>query len=147
MLMKNCEDKKGILFSKIICQMFYYYLNDRKNMKGRNYMDQIKSFMPDKIKKGQKIIIYGAGRYGELALRGLQHLSLQPSFFVDRSLAGTMYLGINVIAPKELENYKNDIVLIASYNYFNEMLEILQTTGIKYYYDILELLKIEYDEN
>ena len=116
-------------------------------MKGRNYMDQIKSFRPDKIKKGQKIIIYGAGRYGELALRGLQHLSLQPSFFVDRSLAGTMYLGINVIAPKELENYKNDIVLIASYNYFNEMLEILQTTGIKYYYDILELLKIEYDEN
>ncbi len=39
-----------------------------------------KSFTADCLKENQKIIIYGAGRYGELALRGLQHLGLQPSY-------------------------------------------------------------------
>ncbi len=105
-----------------------------------------KSFTLKDLNSGQKIIIYGAGRYGELALRGLQYLKLQPMFFADRFLAGEERLGIKVIEPSELQNYKDDVILIASYNHFYEMLSFLQDNGNLYYYDILELLKLNYDE-
>lgn len=105
------------------------------------------SFTLDDLRDNQKIIIYGAGRYGELALRGLQHLNLQPTYFADRALAGKEHLGVKVVAPNELKNYKEDIILIASYNYFYEMLNTLWEFGNKYYYDILQLMKLEYDKS
>ncbi len=105
-----------------------------------------KSFTADCLKENQKIIIYGAGRYGELALRGLQHLGLQPSYFADRTLAGTEYMGVKVISPNELGKFQEDVVLIASLNYFYEMLSIVQVSGNEYY-DIFELIKLEYDES
>lgn len=106
-----------------------------------------KSFLPKDLKEGQHIIIYGAGRYGELALRGLQHLNLEPLYFADKTFAGKKYLGIKVISPNELKNHKKDVILIASYNYFSEMIETLKTTGNIFFYDILKLLELKYDES
>ena len=120
--------------------------NDVHISSGEN-MRITKSFTLEDLRDNQKIIIYGAGRYGELALRGLQHLKLQPLYFADRVLAGKEHLGVKVIAPHELKNYKEDIILIASYNYFYDMLDTLEKYGNHYYYDILELLKLEYDES
>lgn len=110
-------------------------------------MRQTESFTPEELKKGQRVIIYGAGRYGELALRGLQHLGIQPFCFADKALAGTEYYGVPVIAPGELENYRDDIVLIASYNHFGEMLSSLRSYGCRFGRDMLSLLTLEYDES
>lgn len=104
-----------------------------------------KSFTADCLKENQKIIIYGAGRYGELAFRGLEYLGLKPAYFADRSLSGTHYMGIEVISPDDLKNYQEDVVLIASLNYFYEMLSVVQVMGNEYY-DIYELILLQYDE-
>lgn len=106
-----------------------------------------KSFTADCVQENQKIVIYGAGRYGELAYRGLEYLGLKPAYFVDRSLCGTQYMGTDVISPDELGEHLEDIILIASLNYFYEMLSMVQALGNEYYYDIFELVKLEYDES
>lgn len=110
-------------------------------------MRQTKSFAPEMVRAGQRIVIYGAGRYGELALRGLEYFGLRPDCFADRALAGGEYYGVPVIAPDELKRRGDDIVLIASYNHFGEMLSLLRSYGCSHYYDILSLLEAGYDEN
>lgn len=109
-------------------------------------MRQTKSFAPEMVRAGQRIVIYGAGRYGELALRGLEYFGLRPDCFADRALAGGEYYGVPVIAPDELKRRGDDIVLIASYNHFGEMLSLLRSYGCSHYYDILSLLEAGYDE-
>lgn len=103
-----------------------------------------KSFTKADISK-EKIIIYGAGRYGELALRGLQAMGVEPFAFVDQVFAKKRYLGVPVLSPGELSNYSDAMVLIASYNYFYEMLAFLQSIGHEKIYDILALIKLDYD--
>lgn len=93
-----------------------------------------------------RIIIYGAGRYGELALRGLKALGIEPYAFADQSLVGQNYFGIKVISPDELKDYRDAAILIASYNYFYEMLSFLQSIGHEKIYDILDLIRMDYDE-
>ncbi len=105
-----------------------------------------KSFVKDAF-TNKEIIVYGAGRYGELALRGLQALGIEPNAFADQALADQMYFGIPVISPDNLVAYHDAAVLIASYNYFYEMLAFLQSIGHENIYDILELIKLEYDES
>ena len=41
---------------------------------GYSYMSKIKSFEKSDLKRDQKVLIYGAGRYGELAYWGLKQL-------------------------------------------------------------------------
>lgn len=110
-------------------------------------MRQTKSFTLEDLRGDQQIIIYGAGRYGEIALRGLQSMNLQPAYFADRALAGKRYLGVDVIAPDELSRHKDDAVLIASYNGFSEMLAALQALGCRFYYDICTLMELDYDRS
>lgn len=100
----------------------------------------IKSFEKKDKKPGQKIIIYGAGRYGELALRGLEQIGLQADFFVDRKLAGGDYLGVKVISPEKLTGYTSDVILIATLNYFKEIKDYLEAIYARHCYDIYELL-------
>lgn len=106
-----------------------------------------KSFKKLDLRDNQKILIYGAGRYGELALHGLKALQLEPLCYADEKLAGETFCGYDVISPQQLHNYVNDIVLVASYNYFSEMVSNLQAIGFEEIYDVLELIKMEYDES
>ncbi len=95
-----------------------------------------KGFYSSDLREGQKIIVYGAGRYGEIALKGLEAEGLSVDFFADRAYAGGDYLGVPVIAPEELVNHLDDVILIASYNYFYDMLAFLQNLNAEYIYDI-----------
>ena len=107
-------------------------------------MRQTESFKKDKIEYNQKILIYGAAVYGEIALRGLGILGLKAECFVDRGHAGKEYLGLPVISPEKLSDYRDAAIIIASLNYFGEILEYLKNVGLKQYYDMEDLLLLDY---
>ncbi len=110
-------------------------------------MSRIKSFEKSDLKNNQKVLIYGAGRYGELAYWGLKQLGVAVNYFIDEYRAGDEMLGISVISPLKITEYANDVILLASYNYFEEMYYLAKESGAKYIYDILNLLMMEYDES
>lgn len=104
-------------------------------------------FTEKSLKDNQKIIIYGASVYGELALRGLENIGLRPAFFVDRARSGREYLGYAVIHPKELKNYTKDCILIASADFYYEMFNYLEGLDCENIYDISYLLRQQIDSN
>lgn len=106
-----------------------------------------KSFKKEDYNLNQKVYIYGAGRYGELAMHGLNALNVKIEAFIDGKLAGGTYCGYPVVMLEEMTNHTKDIVLVASYNYFYEMVSNLQAMGFEEIYDILELIKMDYDES
>ena len=110
-------------------------------------MRSIRAFRADDLKKGQSIIIYGAGRYGELALRGLEAIGLAPIFFIDADSSRDEYLGYDIHSPDDAKEYKNDVFLVASLNYYNEIIDYLHSNGISNIYNIVDLLGLEYDES
>lgn len=96
------------------------------------------------IPENQKIIIYGASVYGELALRGLEQLGLELYCFADRvSRINNQYLGYRVIPPNDLENYKKECILIASADFYYEILNYLESIDCENIYDICSLLKLD----
>lgn len=99
-----------------------------------------RSFQKEDWDSSKKIIIYGAGRYGEIALRGLEKVGLWADFFADRDYPGKEYFGVPVIQPAGLTKYRSEIFLIASLNYFYEMYRQLQQIGADNIYDIEALM-------
>lgn len=99
------------------------------------------------LKENQQIIIYGASVYGELALKGLETLGLSPLCFADRARKGQEYFGYPVISPEELVKHRRDCVLIASADFYYEILNYLESIDCENIYDISYLLnqKIELD--
>lgn len=110
-------------------------------------MRRTKSFNTAVDCKDKRIIIYGAGRYGKLAYYGLKALGCKPYAFVDRSREKKEFLGLEVFEPSSLYQYADDVILIASYNYFYEMLADAQQKGCKYIYDIYDMLQADYDDS
>ena len=110
-------------------------------------MRRTKDFNIADIGKDTRIVIYGAGRYGELAYWGLKSLGIEPNYFMDRSRAGERLYGIAIISPSCISEYKEDAVLIASYNYYNEISKFLLDNGAQNVYNISSLLDLEYDES
>ncbi|MCR4657564.1 MAG: radical SAM protein, partial [Lachnospiraceae bacterium] len=106
-----------------------------------------KSFTKSDYSSVDNVIIYGAGRYGELAYWGCKALGVDPYCFADQNNAGKEYLSLNTILPENICKIKNPIVLIASYNYFYEILANVQSMGIEKYYDIEKLILIDYNED
>lgn len=103
-------------------------------------------FTAECVKKGQRVIIYGASVYGELALRGLEQLEIVPLGFVDRALGGQSYLGYPVFSPNELSEYREDCILIASADFYYEIFNFLESIDCENIYDISGLLKLPLDE-
>lgn len=110
-------------------------------------MRQTESFRKDKINSNQKILIYGAAVYGEIALRGLEILGLKPEGFIDREHIGEKYLGFSIISPNELAYYKDAVIIIASLNYFGEILEYLKSLNIKQCYDMEDIMHLDYSHS
>ncbi len=110
-------------------------------------MKNIKSFTKDKYIEGKKIIIYGAGNYGSIAKAALKSIGLNVDLFVDRALGGNEYEGIKCINPIELSKYIEDIIIIASLNYFYDMLANCESIGMEYVYDMEELMSVNIDES
>jgi organic radical activating enzyme len=96
----------------------------------------------------KEILIYGASVYGELAYRGLEVLNVKPICFVDRAFqGGSLYMNTPVIKPQQLVNRRDAIILIASADFYYEILTFLEGMDCENIFDISELLKLEVPEN
>lgn len=104
------------------------------------------SFSREKYRADKKILIYGAGNYGAIAKAALEKMDIPVYAFVDRAQAGKQYFGIKCLHPDELGSYTNDIVIIASLNYFYDMLAYCKSIGAKYIYDMENLMQVKVDE-
>lgn len=100
------------------------------------------AFTEEEYDKKKRVIIYGAGNYGEIALGGLTKMGIRADAFIDKNHAGKKYHGVVVKSPDYLKEYKNDIFLVASLNYFDEIVDLLIEEGVEHYYDIEHLMEI-----
>ena len=94
----------------------------------------------------REIIIYGAGVYGEIAFQGLKIYGITPSYYCDRGRAGELLNGIPVIKPEKLMEHTNADIIIASYNYFYEMIRTCKKYGCANCYDLSEILQLPFEE-
>lgn len=113
---------------------------------GENVMAELQEFIIENYDKNQKIIIYGAGVYGELCLRALQVYGIEVYAFADRRTDLLEYLGVKVIRPRDIKNISNAIVLITSINYIKQIVLYLKEEEIENYYKISKLLRTEIDK-
>ena len=97
------------------------------------------------LEENDRIIIYGASVYGELALRGLELFGKRPICFADRARAGQNYLGYPVIKPNELIEHRTDVILIASADFYYEILNYLESLDCEKIFDISLLLRQSLD--
>ncbi len=97
--------------------------------------------------KNRKILIYGAGNYGAIAKLALETIGIKVDFFVDRDFEKKTYLGIECIAPDALCKHIDDIVIIASLNYFYDILAYCQSIGMNHIYDMEDLMHVPVNEN
>lgn len=102
-------------------------------------------FSKENLKENQKVIIYGASVYGELALRGLEAMGITPLCFVDRARHGKEYLGYSVISPQKLHEHKKDCILIASADFYYEIFNFLESIDCECICDISTLLEQKLD--
>jgi len=86
------------------------------------------------------IIIYGAGACGRLVLQALRLAGLEATLFCDKSRAGSEFEGLPVISPEALSQHRDAHVLIASSNYYLEMVGFLKRIQHPEYYDALKLI-------
>lgn len=94
-----------------------------------------------------KILIYGAGDFGELCLRCLQEHQIKPFAFLDRRGEIDSCFGIKVVPPNEIGNIENPIILLASNRYLKSMIDYLEENNISNYYGISELLDTNIEES
>ncbi len=94
-----------------------------------------------------KILIYGAGDFGELCLRCLQANQIEPYAFLDRRAEMDSYLSIKVLPATEIRNIDNPVVLLASNRYLKAMIDFLEENEISNYYSISQLLDTDIDES
>lgn len=99
----------------------------------------IKSFDIEQHAKYDKIIIYGASAYGEIAYQALIQNGITPACFCDRkALVGVE--GIPVIKPEQVDDYQDAAFIIASADSFQEIKNFLWNHGCKKIYDMRLLL-------
>lgn len=109
-------------------------------------MFNLQEFSLDDYEENQKIVIYGAGIYGELCLRGLESWGIEVYAFADRRTDLTEYYGIKVINPEEICKINNVVVLLASVNYLKQIINFLREQKIENYYGISLILKAKIDD-
>lgn len=102
-----------------------------------------KNLFYSKYKKDKSmVIIYGVGVYGWIAFHTLKKRGINVSYFCDKEEIEN-YLGIKVIKPEALEQYKNAHILIAAASSFYEIKNFLNIMGCEKQYDIYFLMKNE----
>lgn len=91
--------------------------------------------------KDNKLIVYGASVYGEIAFWSLKEIGVTPDYFCDKSIERKKYFGIEVIHPDELQKYQGCAdIIIASADFFCEIKSMLEERGFLHLYDMSELL-------
>lgn len=113
-------------------------------------MNGTKEFYVEKFDKEKSIIIYGAGVFGEYAVRGLEQWNLTPLFICDRAKSGKKYFNIDIVSPEKLIQHTNEIVLIAVGLQFHEVKNYLYEIGctncFSIYDFIFEQCKFKYEQ-
>lgn len=99
------------------------------------------SFDKETYLADRPIIVYGASVYGELAVAALAQMGLAPDYFADRSKDRKEYLGIKVINPEALEDFKDANIIIASADFFYEIKKMLEEKGCVHLFDMAKLLQ------
>ena len=99
------------------------------------------AFIPGKENNEKEIIIYGASKYGDIAFYLLEYYGLKPKLYCDKALAGQKYHDINVIAPNQLYEYRDAIILVASADYYDEICDSLEEMGIQTIYTLAYMLE------
>ena len=99
------------------------------------------SFNEQTYRKEYPVVIYGASVWGELAYIALKHIGgITVDCFCDRVQNRKKYLGLNVIGPDKLEEFKNASIIIASADFFYEIKKMLEDRGFHHLFDMRELL-------
>ena len=98
-------------------------------------------FSPEHMIKGQPLIVYGASVYGELAYYALAELGVRPDYFCDRARGGG-YFETDIIHPRELREFHDANIIIASCDYFEEIRLQLLKEGCRHLFDMRYLLSL-----
>lgn len=93
--------------------------------------------------ESEPIIVFGASVYGELAFVALKQMGWKPDYYCDKSKHRKEYLGVEVINPERLEEFKDANIIIASADFFSEIREILIGRGYCNLFDMTEMLKMD----
>lgn len=101
----------------------------------------------EQFEKDDEVIIYGAGLWGEIAYYGMELLDIPVSYFCDRMLKGTKKCEKNVYGIEKLEYAANKKIVIASQNYFKEMVDHLKDIGYEECYNISTFFDLPLDVN
>jgi FkbM family methyltransferase len=101
---------------------------------------------------GKKIILYGAGSLGHMAVDLLNKKGITPEYIVDKSIIGNIK-NIKIVKPDEISSYekKNALFLICisslPYNEIENYLKGLQCNNIMHFYTWAYLVMPELLEN
>ena len=106
-------------------------------------MHRIHSFEKDSYIKDEPIIIYGASVYGEIAYWALKTIGIKPDYFCDRASKSVAYFDIKILKPEELVSYLHANIIIASVDYFNDILKYLHSIGCDNIYDMSRLIQVD----
>ena len=104
------------------------YINELIKIK-----DDKKTYCDEWLQQKEKLVLYGAGKLGKLAIAVLKKINLYPEYIVDKNIKGKLD-GIDVISPKEIpeEDKKNKLFLICiSTIPYQEIYMFLQQIGVK----------------
>ncbi len=109
------------------------------------------SYNNSKIKKEffdiqkNKIILYGAGSLGHMALDLLNQIGVRPKYIVDKNYTGQID-GIKVISPKEIDKKEKEeytfLITISSISYipiYNYLKNELKCKFVRQFYDYCEV--------
>ena len=110
-------------------------------------MKYTKVFSKDAFAQGDELIIYGASVYGEIAFHALKKIGITPTYYCDRSINQDEYLGIKVISPDDVDSHRDSIFIIASSDYFMEIVKFLKGRGCNNLYNMNFLLSVEIDSD
>ena len=108
-------------------------------MKENNFEKLIEKIKSEKL----KIILFGAGTLGKMAIVALNKLDIIPDCFCDsdKKKQGTKYCGFDVISPEELFTYDKKTQIFLCNNYIDSILPILRTHKFENISNCVDLLE------
>lgn len=95
-----------------------------------------------KLFKNKKIILYGASKQGEITLKKLRNIDIQPDFFCDsdKNKWGLEYNGLEIVSIDKLKEVclksDNEVVVIITSMYIQSIMDVLSVNEIPCYIQI-----------
>ena len=108
-------------------------------------MKKIENSIPFPVEKKVKgkIIIYGAGRYGEITRVALEQMGYKVTCYIDKALSGNYINGIEVCSPKIIDDNVDENFIIASLNCHTQIFNLLKNEGVTNIYNLTEIINLK----